>query len=121
MRQVDGVKSVKVDWKTKNAKIEFDEAALPAQKLALLIADTPHMMGGNLHYGGWLALKASEIEDDASAERAKEALSKLEGVKRVVAYPKKHSLGVQFTGEGEITSHQLIEALTAAGFTGENY
>ncbi|MDZ4779991.1 MAG: cation transporter [Planctomycetia bacterium] len=121
LRQIDGVKSVKVDWKTKNAKIEFDEAVLPAQKLALLIADTPHMMGGNLHYDGWLALKASEIMDDASAERAKEALSKLEGVKRVVAYPKKHSLGVQFTDDGEVTSHQLIEALTAAGFTGENY
>ncbi len=121
LRKIDGVKSVKVNWKTKNARIEFDEAVLPAQKLSRLIADTPHMMGGDLHYDGWLALKAPEIKDRASAEKAKEAISEMEGVKRVSAYPDKHSLGVQFAEEGELTSHELIEKLAAAGFTAENY
>jgi len=121
LRQIDGVKSVKVDWKTKNARIEFDEAVLSAQRLGRLIADTPHMMGSNLHYGGWLALKAPEIKDKASAEKAKDALSEVEGVKRVSVYPGKHSLGVQFEGDGELTSHELIEKLAAAGFTAENY
>lgn len=121
LRQIDGVKSVKVNWKTKNARIEFDEAVLPAQKLGRLIAETPHMMGGDLHYDGWLALKAPEIKDKASAEKAKEALSEVAGVKRVSVYPGKHSLGVQFEGDGELTSHELIEKLAAAGFTAENY
>lgn len=121
LRRIEGVKSVKVDWKTKNARIEFDEAVLPAQKLGRLIADTPHMMGSNLHYDGWLALKAPEITDKASAEKAKEALSEMEGVKRVSVYPSKHSLGVQFEEDGELTSQELVEKLAAAGFTAENY
>ena len=121
LRRIEGVKSVKVDWKTKNARIEFDEAVVSAQKLGRLIADTPQMMGNNLHYDGWLALKAPEIKDKASAEKAKEALSEVEGVKHVSVYPSKHSLGVQFEEDGELTSHSLIEKLTAAGFTAENY
>src|SRR5690349_20689817 len=71
LRQIAGVKSVTVDWKSKDARIEFDEAVLSAQKLGRLIADTPHMMGGNLHYDRWLAIKAPEIKDKASAEKAK--------------------------------------------------
>lgn len=119
LRQIEGVRSVKVNWKTKNARIEFDEAVLPAQKLGRLIADTPHMMGGDLRYGGWLALKAPEIKDKASADRAKEALSEVQGVERVSVYPDKHSLGISFSEEGELTSQQLVEALAAAGFTAE--
>lgn len=121
LRQIDGVTSVKVDWKTKNARIEFDEAVLPAQRLGRLIAETPHMMGRKLHYGGWLALKAPEITDKNSAAKAKEALSDVAGVKHVAAYPDEHSLGVQFDDEGELTSAALIKKLAAAGFTAENY
>jgi periplasmic mercuric ion binding protein len=34
LSRVKGVKSVTVNWNTKNAKIEFDEGVLPAQSLA---------------------------------------------------------------------------------------
>lgn len=121
LRQVKGIRAVKVDWRTKNARIEFDETVLPAQKLAQLIASTPHMMGGNLHYGGWLALKVPGITDEASGQRAQEALSKVEGVKQVHAYTAQHSIGVMFAAEGELTSGQLIDALKEAGFEAENY
>src|SRR5450631_2341961 len=45
LRKMKGIHSINVDWTSKNAQIEFDESVLPAQKVARLIADTPHMMG----------------------------------------------------------------------------
>lgn len=117
---VDGIRSVKVDWETKNARIEFDESILPAQKVARLIADTPHMMGKNLHYDGWLALKVSEIENDESAKPVADALQKIKGVKHVTANPKQHSVAVQFDTKGQVTDAQLIRALTKAGYHAAN-
>jgi copper chaperone CopZ len=87
LSRVKGVKSVTVDWNTKNAKIVFDESVLPAQSLAAAIEGTPHMMGGGMRYAGWLALKAPSITDEASGQKAKEALSKVAGVKTVAVYP----------------------------------
>src|SRR5699024_9240049 len=77
LQHVKGIHSIKVDWKTKNARIEFDESVLSAQKVARLIADTPHMMGKNMHYDGWLALKVSEIENEESAKPVADALQKI--------------------------------------------
>src|SRR5438034_11536857 len=80
LTRVKGVKSVAVDWNTKNAKIVFDESVLPAQSLAAAIEGTPHMMGAGMRYGGWLALKVPSITDQASGQKAKEKLSKVVGV-----------------------------------------
>ena len=74
LSRVKGVKSVAVDWNTKNAKIVFDESVLPAQSLAAAIEGTPHMMGAGMRYGGWLALKVPSITDEASGQKAKEAV-----------------------------------------------
>lgn len=115
-----GLRSIKVDWKTKTARIEFDESDLPAQKIAQLIAATPHMMGGKMHYGGWLAIKVDEIKDDATAKPVREALSKIEGVKQTIAYPKQHAVGVQFAAKGRVSDRQLIDALTKAGYHAAN-
>ena len=120
LSHVKGLRSIKVDWKTKNARIEFDEAIVPAQKVAQLIADTPHMMGSNMHYGGWLALKVPDLKDDATAKQVKDVLSKVEGVKQVATYPKQHSIGIAFVSKGDLTSAQLIEALAKAGIKAEN-
>ncbi len=121
LRNVKGVHSVKVDWKSRNARVQFDEDLLPAQKLAEMIADTPHMMGGNMRYGGWLALKVHNLIDDATAKQVKEALSDLAGVERVVAYPERHSVAIAFGAQGDLTSGQLIDALDGAGIKAENY
>ena len=121
LRRVKGVKAVSVDWRTHNAKVEFDEKVLPAQALAQSIAGTPHMMGRDMQYGGWLALKVPSITDDASGEEAKEALSKIEGVKSVAVYPKQHSAAVLFTGKGSLSSQQLIEALAKEGIEASNF
>ena len=118
--RVEGIHSVKVDWKSKNAQVEFDEAVIPAQKISTLIAATPHMMGGNLHYGGWLALKVSEVDSDTSAKPVEAVLEKIAGVAHTTAYPKQHSVAVQFSGKGDVTSDQLISALTKAGFHAAN-
>jgi copper chaperone CopZ len=119
LKNVKGVVAIKVDWKTKSAAVEFDEAVLPAQPFALLVAKTPHMMGGNLHYAAWLVLYAPEIKDEATGKSAQEALSHIKGVKQAVAYPKQHCAAVLFDAEGGLTTQQLVEVLTEAGFKAE--
>lgn len=115
LKSVKGVKSVKVDWATKNAKVEFDEQQIGAQQLAVKIAATPHMMGKTMQYGGWLALKVPEVNGDGNAEKAKTALTKVKGVANVAVYPQQKSVGVTFQPQGTITTAQLIDALREAG------
>jgi copper chaperone CopZ len=115
LRKVKGIHSVNVDWSSKNAQIEFDESVLPAQKVARLIADTPHMMGSGMHYDAILVLKVPDIKDEATAKPIEDALSKVAGVGHVVAYPAQHSVGVQFATKGDVTSQQLIDALSKTG------
>ncbi|MGD9714961.1 MAG: cation transporter [Thermomicrobiales bacterium] len=123
LRGVKGVKSVKVDWNSKNARVEFDEQVIPAEQLSQRIAETPHMMGGNLQYSGWLALKVSDPKekDDAAWERIKETLSKVPGVKQVAIYKTQSGVGVRFDGKGKLTSQKLLSALADAGFKASNY
>lgn len=115
LKSVKGVKSVKVDWKTKNAKVEFDEQQIGAQQIAGRIAATPHMMGGNMRYGGWLALRVPNIAADGNAEKVKETLMKVAGVSKVSVYPQQKSVGVAFETKGTVTTNQLVEALKEAG------
>jgi copper chaperone CopZ len=117
LQHAKGIRSIRVDWKSKNAHVEFDESIVPAQKLARLIADTPHMMGGKMHYAGLLVLKVAQIKDEATAKPVQEALSKVKGVERVLAYPAQHSVEVQFATKGDVTTKQLIEALKTAGLS----
>lgn len=119
--KVKGIRSVKVDWKTKNAQLEFDESVLPSQKIAQLIAATPHMMGGNMHYGGWLALRVPELKDDTAAQAIKDALRAVQGVKQTVPYQRQHFIAVQFGDKGRLTSQQLIDALKRVGFQAESF
>lgn len=116
-----GIRSVQIDWKTKNARIEFDEAVVPAQKVSQLIGTTPHMMGAQMRYGGWLALKVPAVMDDASAAPVKAALAKLAGIKSVTAYPAQHAVGIQFTPDGKLRSVEVIELLQRAGIEATNY
>lgn len=113
LRRVKGVKAVKVDWKTKNARVEFDESLLPVQALAERIAATPHMMGGGMHYGAWLAVKVPNWTD-STAEVAQLTLKEVAGVKKVVSYPAQKSLGIQFDTGSELTIQHLIDALAKA-------
>ena len=112
---------MKVDGRSNNAKVEFDETSVSAQKLAQLISTTPHMMGGNLRYGGWLALKVASITDAASGKPVQEAASKIAGVKQVTVYPAQHSIGVLFDNNGNLTSQQLIDALDKAGIKASQF
>jgi copper chaperone CopZ len=120
LSRVKGVQSIAVDWNTKSAKIVFDEGVLPAQSLTSAIEGTPHMMGTGMRYGGWLYLKVPSITDQASGQKAKETLGKVEGVKTVGVYPEKHSVGVLFAGKGSISSQQLIDALSKEGIEASN-
>jgi copper chaperone CopZ len=118
LKKAKGVRSIKVDWNTKNAVVEFDESVVPAQKVASLIAATPHMMGNDMRYGGWLALKVAGVDDEKVAAKAKEALGKVKGVSKVVVYPRQGSVGVAFTNDGKVTTQELLSALEAAGLKG---
>lgn len=121
LTRANGVKGAKVDWRTKAARVEFDESVLPAQVLANTIAATPHMMGGRMRYAGWLALKAPSVTDEASGQLLKDALAKVEGIKSVAAYPEQRAVAVQFATEGKLTSQQVIDALAKAGIQASNY
>lgn len=120
LKRTKGIKSVSVDWRTHNAKIEFDESLLPAQSIAQLISSTPHMMGGGMQYGGWLALRADGVKDEKTAETAKAALLKVPGVIKVVVYPAQESVGVLFDAKGKATSAELVAALDEAGVKAKN-
>ena len=115
LARVKGVKSVAVDWNSKKATVEFDEAVLPAQALAAAIENTPHMMGGGMRYAGWLALKVPTLTDEASGAKVKETLTKVGGVKNVAVYPAQHSAAVLFGGAGTTSSQQVLDALKEAG------
>jgi copper chaperone CopZ len=106
-----------VDWNSKTAKVEFDENALSAQKLAQTIAGTPHMMGGGMHYSGWLTLKVPELKDEATAKQVKDVLEKQKGVKRVASYPKQHAVNVEFDGDGSATTRELLDAVASIGLS----
>jgi len=121
LSKAPGVRSIKVDWNRKDAKIEFDETTVPAAKIAELIAATPHMMGAGMHYGSWLALKAADVKDGATTKATKEALAKVAGVKKVELFPAQHVIEVQFASDAKTTTGQLIEVLAAAGVKAENY
>ena len=92
-----------------------------SQQLAAAVAATPHMMGGGLSYGSWLALSVPGIKDDASAKMAEMAVHDIKGVTGVGASAMRHTLSVQFAQEGSVSSQQLIDALEAAGFKASNY
>ena len=115
------MKSIKVDFKGKYATIEFEEKAISAQAVARAMSVTPHMMGRDMQYGGMLLLSVAGVKDEAAGMKAKAALSKVEGVARVTLYPQQQAVGIEFTGKGNVTSKQLLEALDAAGLMGGQY
>lgn len=121
LRKAKGVKSIKVDWQTKNAVVEFDERVISAQKIANAIATTPHMMGGGMKYSGWLAIKVAGIETDETAAKAKDVLGKVKGVAKVAVYPKQDSVGVAFAKDGGVTMKELLAALNDAGLKAESF
>jgi len=121
LSKTKGIRSISIDWKTKMARVEFNEEVVPAQQVAQLIAATPHMMGGDMHYAGWLALKSPEVKDQAKAKQAQEVLSKVEGVKQVALYPEQQSLGVSFdVKKGKLKTSDLIAKLKEAGIKAES-
>ena len=120
LAKTPGLESIKVGFDTKMAKVQFDEATLPASRIAQLIAATPHMMGPSMHYDAWLVLKAPDLKDDAAAAKAKDALKKIAVVKSVNAYLKQQLIEIQFATDGKATGAELIDALSAAGIKAEN-
>ena len=79
------------------------------------------MMGSDMKYGGWLALRMPEIQDDSAAEKANKTLEGIQGVKTVAVYTKQGSIGVQFAAQGRNTTNELVDALNEAGLEGSNY
>ena len=120
LSRVNGVKSVSVDWNTKKAIVQFDESVLPAQSLAAAIDRTPHMMGGGMRYAAWLAIKVPSLTDNASGQKVKDALGKIEGVRSAAVYPDRKSAAGLFTGSGTLTSQQIVDALAKEGIEATN-
>lgn len=115
VKSIKGVQSAKVDWKTKNAQIEFDEQQVTAQQIAERIRTTSHMMGASMHYGSSIVLQVPEIGGMSNADKAKTALAKIPGVSKVTIYPKEKTIGVVFAEKGNVSTTQLIDTLKQAG------
>ena len=115
LKRTAGVRSARVDYRTKSAQIEFDESKLSAQKLAKLIAATPHMMGGDMHYSGSLMLHIAGIADEATAKKATDALKGVQGVAKVQVRAKQKSIAVRFASKGGATTRQVLDALNSVG------
>jgi Cu+-exporting ATPase len=115
LKRTAGVRSARVDYRTKSAQIEFDESKLSAQKLARLIAATPHMMGGDMHYSGLLTLHVTGLADAANAKKATDALKGVPGIAKVQVRTKQNTVAVRFTPKGDATTEQLLAALTSVG------
>jgi Cd2+/Zn2+-exporting ATPase len=115
LKGIKGVRSVKVDWASKNARVEFDEKDVTAQQLAAQIASTPHMMGAGMRYAGWLALKTPGIDAAGAGDKAKTALMGVKGVTAVTVYPQQKAVGVAFAPQGKATTEELLTALKGAG------
>jgi hypothetical protein len=110
-----------VNFQDKDATVAFNEKVISAQEVARAMSTTPHMMGRNMQYGGILLLSVRGVKDEATAKKAKAALSKVEGVNKVTLYPQQDAVGIEFTGKGKVTSKQLIEALDVAGLKAGEY
>lgn len=121
LKSIKGVRSAKVDWNTKNAKVEFDEKVISAQQLSESIARTSHMMGGNMQYGGWLALKVDGVKNEDTAKKVQKILEQVKQVARVSVYPKQDAVGIAFKGEGKMTTQELVQLLKDEGVTATNY
>lgn len=103
------------------ATITFDENAISAQEVANAMSGTAHMMGKGMQYGGVLVLSVRGVGEGPTATKATQALNKVEGVAKVLLYPRQQAVGIQFTGKGKVTSKQLLDALAAAGLKGTQY
>jgi Cu+-exporting ATPase len=121
LAKVPGVKSIAVDWASKNAQVEFDESVLPVQSLMHKIAATPHMMGRDMHYGAWLALNVPDLKDEATGKKVQQALAGVKGIKQVAVYPDKHAIGVLFSGDGKVTTQEVIDLLAKAEIQAAGY
>ena len=121
LKKVNGVQAVAVNFQGKYAKITFDENALSAQAIARAMSGTAHMMGNDMHYGGILVLSVPGVNQEVTATKVTAALNQVKGVAKVLLYPRQQAVGIQFTGKGNVTSKQLLDALAAAGLEGAQY
>jgi copper chaperone CopZ len=121
LSRTKGIKSAKVDWASKSAKLQFDENVITATQVADTVARTPHMMGGGMKYSGAMALSVPAIADQETGKTAQSTLEKLPGIAKVTVYPKTHTLTVQFQSGAKLTSTQLIDALSQAGMPAKTY
>lgn len=121
LKKMKGIRSVRVDFQSKRAKVEFEEGSAPAQKIAQAIAKTPHMMGSSMHYSGKLLLKAPKANDEKAAKQIEAALGELDGVKTVKVDSREHTIAVTFDAKGKVTSTELLRSLEEAGIQAEAF
>jgi len=121
LEQAKGVRSIKVNFKLKNATIEINESVISAQEVARALSYTPHAMGPSMQYAGILVLSVAGVDDKAAGRKAVAALRKVKGVAKVIVDPQRQAVGIQFSGRGRVTSAELIAALEKAGLNGSQY
>lgn len=109
LKQVSGVKSAKLNFKTGIATVQFVEERATVSELVNHVAQIPHAMGKSMKYTGALLL---QIEGDLG--KVQKALQSLSGVQKVEKR-EKTVLRLTFKPDAKARYAQIADAVKRAG------
>lgn len=109
LKQVAGVKSAKLDFKTGIAYVQFVEDRATVAELVNHVAQIPHAMGKSMKYSGALLLR---VRGDLG--KVQKALRSLKGVQKVEKR-EKEILRLTFKPDATVRHAQIEKAVKEAG------
>ena len=109
LKQVSGVKSATLNFKTGIATVQFVEERVTVSELVNHVAQIPHAMGKSMKYTGALLL---QIEGDLG--KVQKALQSLSGVQKVEKR-EKTVLRLTFKPDAKVRYAQIADAVKRAG------
>lgn len=109
LKQVAGVKSVHLDFRTGIAQVKFTEERATVSELVNHVAQIPHAMGKSMKYSGALLLRIEgKIDKVQKALRAIQGVQKVETRERTV-------LCLTFKSDAKVRYAQIQKAVADAG------
>lgn len=113
LRQLKGVHSVTLDFKTAVAEIRYDEAQIPLSQIVLALPKIPHAMGprSKMKYEGRLLLKLAKGDPKKIAQ----AIGKVQGIAKVQS--ERDTLFVAFKPDASVRYAQIEQAVNQVGGT----
>jgi copper chaperone CopZ len=110
LRQLPGVQSAELNFKTAVAVVRYDEAQIPASQIVLALPKIPHAMGprSKMKYEGQLMLTLAK----GDAKQVAQALGKLGGIAKV--RQERNTLLIAFKPDAVVRYAQIEQAVKNA-------